>query len=297
MKEKKILILGANGMIGHKVYQVLSKFHNDVWVHFRTSNNLDDKSLFQDKNKTIEGLDLSNFNELQDYLNSLMPDFIINAAGITIRRGVNESFYKSILINSALPHFLNIWVEKNNKRLIHFSTDCVFSGKDGSYDENSNLDAQDVYGKTKGLGEVISHNSLTLRGSMIGRELENKTELLEWFLSKKHDEVKGYSNVIYSGITTLQMAYFINEIIVKFPNMTGLFNIASKPITKYDLLILLNKHFNNQSMIINDETYISKKNLLAHKFYNTTNFLIPEWEDMIIELKKDSDTNYKHYNN
>jgi dTDP-4-dehydrorhamnose reductase len=297
MKEKKILILGANGMIGHKVYQVLSKYNNDVWVHFRTLVNLDDKSLFHDKSKIIDGLDLSNFKELEVCLNSLMPDIIINAAGITIRRGVNESLFKSILLNSVLPNFLNIWVVKNNKRLLHFSTDCVFSGKDGSYDENSNLDAQDVYGKTKGLGEVISNNSLTIRGSMIGRELENKTELLEWFLSKKKDIVNGYTNVIYSGITTLQMAYFINEIIFKFPNMNGLFNVASKPITKYDLLILLNKHFNNQSIIIKDETYISKKNLLAQKFYNTTNFCIPEWEDMIIELKKDSDTNYKHYNN
>jgi dTDP-4-dehydrorhamnose reductase len=132
---------------------------------------------------------------------------------------------------------------------------------------------------------------------MIGRELEYKTELLEWFLSKKYDEVKGYSNVIYSGITTLQMAFFINEIIVKFPNLTGLFNVASKPITKYDLLILLNKHFNNSSIIIKDETYISKKNLVSNYFYNTTNLIIPEWEDMIIDLKKDSDTNYKHYNN
>ena len=297
MKEKKILILGANGMIGHKVYQVLSKYNNDVWVHFRNLVNLDDKSLFHDKSKIIDGLDLSNFKELEVCLNSLMPDIIINAAGITIRRGVNESLFKSILLNSVLPNFLNIWVVKNNKRLLHFSTDCVFSGKDGSYDENSNLDAQDVYGKTKGLGEVISNNSLTIRGSMIGRELENKTELLEWFLSKKKDIVNGYTNVIYSGITTLQMAYFINEIIFKFPNMNGLFNVASKPITKYDLLILLNKHFNNQSIIIKDETYISKKNLLAQKFYNTTNFCIPEWEDMIIELKKDSDTNYKHYNN
>jgi dTDP-4-dehydrorhamnose reductase len=142
-----------------------------------------------------------------------------------------------------------------------------------------------------------SCNSLTLRASMIGRELEYKTELLEWFLSKKYDEVKGYSNVIYSGITTLQMAFFINEIIVKFPNLTGLFNVASKPITKYDLLILLNKHFNNSSIIIKDETYISKKNLVSNYFYNTTNLIIPEWEDMIIDLKKDSDTNYKHYNN
>lgn len=297
MKEKKILILGANGMIGHKVYQVLTKYHNDVWVHQRTFINSNDKIFFQNNGKLIQGLDLSNFNKLEECLNSLMPNVIINAAGITIRRGVNESIFKSIILNSALPHFLNTWVEQNNSRLIHFSTDCVFSGKDGFYDENSPLDAHDLYGKTKGLGEVIGKNSITLRGSMIGRELENKTELLEWFLSKKNDEVKGYSNVIYSGITTLQMAYFINEIIDKFPNLTGLFNVASKPITKYDLLILLNKHFKNQSIIIKDETYISKKNLVAQKFYNTTNFSIPEWDDMIIELKKDSDTNYKHYNN
>jgi dTDP-4-dehydrorhamnose reductase len=195
-----------------------------------------------------------------------------------------------------LPHFLGSWVKNHNSRLIHFSTDCVFSGKDGSYDENSQLDAQDTYGKTKGYGEIINENSLTLRGSMIGRELENKTELLEWFLSKKDDKVKGYSNVIYSGITTLQMAYFVKDIIHKFPNLTGLYNVASKPISKYELLILLNKYFNNQCIILKDELYISKKNLIAQKFYFTTNFSIPEWENMIIELKKDSDENYKYYN-
>jgi len=297
MKDKKILILGANGMIGHKVYQVLSKYHTDVWAHQRKLINSNDKIFFKNKSKVVQGLDLSNFNKLEECLNSLMPDIIINAAGITIRRGVNESLFKSIILNSALPHFLNTWVEKNNRRLIHFSTDCVFSGNEGSYEENTDLDAQDVYGKTKGLGEVISKHTITLRGSMIGRELNNRTELLEWFLSKKNVEVKGYSNVIYSGITTLQMAHFVNKIILNFPNLAGLFNVASKPITKFDLLILLNKHFDNNSKIIKDETYISKKNLVANKFYNTTNFRIPDWEDMIIELKNDTDNNYKYYNN
>jgi dTDP-4-dehydrorhamnose reductase len=297
MKEKKILILGANGMIGHKIYQVLSKFYPEVWAHQRKLINSNDKIFFQNQNKIIQGLDLSNFKKLEECLNSLMPDIIINAAGITIRRGINESIFKGIILNSALPHFLNTWVIKTNSRLIHFSTDCVFSGKDGYYDENSQLDAQDTYGKTKGLGEIISENSLILRGSMIGRELENRTELLEWFLSKKNDEIKGFSNVIYSGITTLQMAYFVKDIIHKIPELTGLFNVASNPISKYDLLILLNKHFKNQTTILKDETYVSKKNLNAHKFYSKTNFPIPDWEDMIKELKQDSDNNYKYYNN
>ena len=163
-------------------------------------------------------------------------------------------------------------MSSNNSKLIHFSTDCVFSGIDGSYDEKAILDANDLYGITKGLGEVVSKNTLTLRSSMIGRELQYKTELLEWFLSKKNEEVNGYSNVIYSGITTLQMAYFVNDIIHKFPELTGLFNIASNPISKNDLLLLLNKHFNNHSIILKDESYISKKNLISQKFYSTTQF-------------------------
>jgi dTDP-4-dehydrorhamnose reductase len=296
MKDKKILILGANGMIGHKVFQILSKHHREVWVHQREFINPNDKIIFNN-NKMIQGLDLSNFNKLEECLNLLMPDVIINAAGITIRRGINVSILKSVLLNSALPHFLNTWVEEKKSRLIHFSTDCVFSGKDGSYDENTPIDAHDIYGKTKGLGEVISKNTLTLRGSMIGRELNNRTELLEWFLSNKYKQVKGYSNVIYSGVTTLQMAYFINDIILNFPDLTGLFNVASKPITKYDLLVLLNKHFKNESKILKDETYVSKKNLNAQKFYSKTNYNIPDWEDMIIDLKHDSDKNCKYYNN
>jgi dTDP-4-dehydrorhamnose reductase len=297
MNEKKILILGANGMIGHKVYQVLSNYYTDVWAHQRARVISNDKLFFQDQTKIIQGLDLSNFNKLDECLNLLKPNIIINAAGITIRRGVNESIFKSIILNSALPHFLNTWGIKNNCRLIHFSTDCVFSGKDGFYDENSQLDAQDAYGKTKGLGEIISENSLTLRGSMIGRELEYRTELLEWFLSKKNDKIKGFSNVIFSGITTLQMAHFVKDIIHKIPELNGLFNVASNPISKYDLLILLNKYFKNESKILKDETYVSKKNLNAQKFYSKTNFHIPDWEDMIKDLKQDSDNNYKYYNN
>ena len=173
----KILILGGNGMIGHKMYQIISNKYPDTWVLFKKKYNDIKEYDFFKKNKIIDNFDLSNFDNLIILLNNLNPDIIINAAGITIRRGINLSFSKTILINSVLPNILDEWVISQNKRLIHFSTDCVFSGKKGFYNENSISDGEGLYSRTKSLGEINSTNTLTLRGSMIVRELENKTEL------------------------------------------------------------------------------------------------------------------------
>ena len=199
-------------------------------------------------------------------LNNLCPDFIINAAGITIRRGVNNKIHRTILINSALPHLLAEWTKMNNKKLIHFSTDCVFSGKTGFYSELSLPDAEDLYGKTKALGEVSNSNTLTLRASMIGRELENKTELLEWFLKQIDSDIYGFSKVIYSGISTNRMAEYIFKIINDYPEMHGIYNVSSTPISKHDLLRLFNLYFNKTTNIICDESYKSNKDLDSIKF-------------------------------
>jgi dTDP-4-dehydrorhamnose reductase len=294
----KILILGGNGMIGHKIYQVLKSYFIETWVSLRYNKSCYEKFDFFDLNKILYNIDLVNLENLSNHLNILNPDIIINAAGITIRRGVNNELSKTIRLNSVLPHFLEEWGTASiGTRIIHLSTDCVFSGESGNYSESSFTDAKDMYGRTKALGELNGSSSLTLRSSMIGREIDNNTELLEWFLKNNNKEIKGYSNALYSGITTLQMALFIKDIILSFPTLTGIINIASNPISKYDLLILLNKHFNNQSKILKDETYVSKKNLNAQKFYSITNFNIPDWENMIKDLKQDSDNNYKYYNN
>jgi len=294
----KILILGGNGMIGHKIFQVLKSHFNDTWVTLRSNKSHYEKFDFFDLNKILFNTDLTNFENLTNHLDNLNPDIIINAAGITIRRGVNNELSTTIILNSVLPHFLEEWCNASKgKRIIHLSTDCVFSGESGNYSESSFTDSKDMYGRTKALGELNGPNSLTLRSSMIGREIDNNTELLEWFLKNNNKEINGYSNALYSGITTLQMALFIKDIILSFPTLTGIFNIASNPISKYDLLILLNKHFNNKSKILMEESYVSKKNLNAQKFYSKTNFHIPDWEDMINDLKQDSDNNYKYYNN
>jgi len=237
----RILILGGNGMIGHKMYQLISKYYQDTWVTLRNNLSSYSYSEIYNSEKVIDKIDLSNFKLLLNQLNVLNPDVVINACGITIRRGIDAFKSNSIILNSALPHFLNEWVVSNNKRLIHFSTDCVFSGKKGDYLDNDIKDAIDLYGLTKSMGEIIdSKFTITLRGSMIGRELENKTELLEWFLHQKNKVINGFANVIYSGITTVRMAEIVLKLIDQYPNLSGVYNISSIPISKFELLKLWN---------------------------------------------------------
>jgi dTDP-4-dehydrorhamnose reductase len=285
----RILILGGNGMIGHKMYQMISKVHMDTWVTLRNDITTYIYSNIYNNEKVIGNIDLSDFKKLLHTLNEIKPDIILNACGITIRRGVEEVKSNTILINSVLPHILNEWVSLNNKRLIHFSTDCVFSGKKGDYLDTDIKDAYDLYGSTKSLGEIVdSKFAITLRGSMIGRELENKTELFEWFLQQSNNKIKGFSEVIYAGITTVKMAEIVLRLINFYPNLSGIYNISSKPISKYDLLKMCNEHFEINSIIEMDNSYKSNKNLISDKFFIEIGIEKPNWIDLIRQLKDDS---------
>jgi dTDP-4-dehydrorhamnose reductase len=298
MVKQRILILGANGMIGHKMYQVLSHKFSDVWALSRKNIDFEPYGSLFVSSKYVKCNDLSNFEDVLSILDSINPDVIINAVGVTIRRGINDLLSYSIRVNSALPHFLGEWVNrKKSKRLIHFSTDCVFSGKSGSYLESTIPDAFDYYGKTKGLGEIITSQCLTLRGSMIGRELEYHTELLEWFLSQKGKTIKGFSNALYSGISTIQMAEYVSKIISDFPEMSGLYNVSSIPISKFNLLQLFKKEFQIDVEIVNDTNYISKKDLISERFYQDLGISIPSWNELVITLKEDSILNKAIYKN
>ena len=188
----KILILGADGMIGHKISQNL--YDTEHLLILNSRNNSKKLKEFFPKASLIH-YDLLK-QDITVLLNDINPELIINCVGITIRRGV-EIIENAIKINQKLPHTINKWCLKNSKKLIHFSTDCVYSGTKGNYTELDPLDAFDNYGLTKGKGEVQSHNTLTIRSSIIGRELFNKTELLEWLISEKGKSVKGFSQVIY----------------------------------------------------------------------------------------------------
>ena len=286
----RILILGIDGMIGHKIAQSLS-YDYEVIGSSRKNINLEDIGL-------TKGLLFNNDflkNDYDTFLNKILPDIIINCIGITTRRGISNNSLNTDFINNQFPHKILEWTSKKNKKLIHFSTDCVFSGKKGNYLDGDQPDAEDIYGLSKAKGEINSENALTIRCSMIGREIYNHTELFEWLYSMKNKEIKGYTNVIYSGVTTFWMGQVINKLLSENMNLNGIYNIASKPISKYELLFKLSNVFKLNVNIIPNPNIKSNKVLISKKFTEITGINIPNWDELIGEFKNDSDKYYSLY--
>jgi dTDP-4-dehydrorhamnose reductase len=288
----KVLILGADGMIGHKMAQSLSEEHGlEVILNSRSNSKI--LSQLYPKCKVYE------YDFLKDDINNLLdivtPDLIINAIGITIRRGA-DNINKASQINSVFPHKIDKWVSKFGKRLIHFSTDCVYSGKKGDYLDYDIPDAEDNYGKTKADGEINSENTLTIRSSMIGREMFNKTELMEWILSNKNKKICGFKNVVYSGVTSLWMSKTVVKIIKEFPSLNGIYNISSEPISKFDLISKINNCFELNIDIEADNSFFSNKSLNSSKFFLKTNLEKPNWDKMLLKLYNDSVESRNIYN-
>ncbi len=189
-------------------------------------------------------------------------------------------------LNAILPYELAEWGAAHGARLISFSTDCVFDGKLGKYTEESPTSASDVYGKTKAHGEIDGmDNVLTLRSSFIGRELNYRSELLEWFLAQT-GIVKGFRNAIYSGFTTIELCRIVEKILLDQPGTSGLYNISSEPINKYDLLVLIKKKMNLAVEVIPDETFCCDRSLDSSKFRREFNYSPPSWQVMIEELAR-----------
>ena len=269
-------------MIGHQVLIGLLKENFLIHAHFKKKKSKHD--FLKSKNTIFHFLEISEDN-IEEFLLDINPDIIINTAGVTTRREKESTINQIKFTNSILPNILSSWSEKNDCRLIHFSTDCVFSGEKGNYQDNDKPDALDTYGKTKSLGEVSGTNTLTLRSSMIGFELYNKTELLEWVLSNKNKTINGFSNVIYSGITTTLMSKIVIKIIEDFSDLKGIYNISSSPISKYSLLKKINDIFDLNIKIESVEYKSSDKSLESSRFFNKTGIKIPNWDLMLKELK------------
>lgn len=285
---KKILVIGAGGMLGHQMWARLNKaFPGQVYGTVRKPQGSYRKYLVLDEEKLFFNVDVSRFLELEKLLDLEKPDWVINCVGLTLRKPDLEDMTKCIEVNSMLPHRLQIWAQKNDAKIIHFSTDCVFDGKKGRYTELDIPTAEDLYGKSKFLGEISGPAALTLRLSIIGRELEGKTELVEWFLSQNGQTVRGFTKAIYSGMTTIQVAKEVERIIAKHPNLNGLFQVSAPPISKYDLLQLLKEKFHLNIQIEKFEDYKADKSLLCDNYQEKTGFVPPKWEDMIQELAQD----------
>jgi len=272
-------------MIGHKIAQVLA-FNNEVIGTSRKQISSTDIGI---TNATIIYKDFI-IDKSLDFISEIMPDVIINCVGITTRR-INESNIDDLsFINSTLPKLINDWSIGNSIKMIHMSTDCVFSGKSGNYLDDDIPDATDSYGSSKAIGEINNNRTLTLRGSMIGREIYNHTELFEWLVRNKHGKIEGYDNVIYSGITTIRMAKIIDFILNKNLNLSGIYNIGSIPISKYDLLKMLINSFDLKIDISKTTQIKSNKVLISKKITEITGLKTPNWDDLISEFKQDCET-------
>jgi dTDP-4-dehydrorhamnose reductase len=284
-----ILVLGGEGMLGHKMVQILSSGYPGTRCTIQGS--LSDPfyraiPLFVSEN-TIENVNAMDLQALQAMLGGEKPDFIINCIGIVKQRDEGKMAIPSITINSLLPHLLADWAAAWGGRLIHFSTDCVFSGKKGNYTEEDPSDAEDLYGKSKYLGEVATENALTLRTSIIGRELRHFTSLLEWFLAQKGTKVKGFKRVIYSGVTTNYIAELVGKILKDQPGLSGLYQVTAPAITKNDLLKRIRDACKLDIEIVPEDSEVSDRSMVGYRFLQATGYKEPAWADLIRQLYED----------
>lgn len=280
----KLLVLGATGLIGHAVFQTLYQCKDfKVTGTVRTR---DQKKVFDSSNQDqlIDGVDATNELVMKEIFERVKPDQVINCIGYTKHQPENSMAYKAL--NSVLPHRLVDLCNQFNSRLIHISTDCVFSGEKGNYQESDIPDAEDVYGKSKIFGEISNGNSITLRTSTIGHELFTNHGLLNWFLAQ-HGSCEGYRNAIFSGLPTVVFSEIIRDLVIPDSQLCGLYHVSAAPINKYDLLTLIAKIYQKKIEIkVNDDIKIDRS-LNHHKFSNQTGFKPLPWENLI---------NYMHSN-
>jgi dTDP-4-dehydrorhamnose reductase len=276
-------------MLGHKVFQVLHRDYPEIVGTMRGQLGnpryapievLKGASIIQN----FDGRDLDGVGKL---LSDYRPDVVVNCIGAIKQRAEAADAVTSIQLNSVLPHAVTRTLAPWGGRLIHFSTDCVFSGNRGNYTEDDPSDAEDIYGKSKYLGEALSGNSLVLRTSIIGRELVYQDSLLEWFLSRNHGTAKGFTRAWWSGVTTIHLSGLVSDIIRTKPELAGLYQVSSGRISKYDLLCLLRDAYALDVDITPDAELFCDRSLTGDRLREAMGYVSPAWPELIQELVND----------
>jgi dTDP-4-dehydrorhamnose reductase len=267
-------------MIGSTALRVLSE-KND-WEVFGSVRDAGARRFFSAEiaKCMIAGIDVEQYDSLVRVLDQTSPDVVINCAGLTKHKPEADDPLVSIPINTLMPHRLAGLCKLVGARLIHISTDCVFSGEKGGYVEDDFADAHDVYGKSKALGELHYPHTLTLRTSTIGHELQSKYGLLDWFLSQDK-QCKGYARAIFSGLPTVVFAQIIRDIVIPAKQLTGLYHVAAEPINKFELLKLIAEVYGKRIDIIADDQLVIDRSLNAERFRNATGYVVPGWPELI----------------
>ena len=284
----RVLVLGVAGMLGHKIYQVLDTDFDVMGTIRGSYADISKYGLFRES-QILAGINAMDISRLDEIIRTAKPEAVINCIGITKHLEQSQNRLLSIWVNSLLPHQLYQRCHDRGIRLIHISTDCVFSGRKGSYREEDPSDAEDTYGKTKYLGEVTGDRALTIRTSIIGRELSTANGLAEWFMSNRGGKVNGFTRAIFSGFPTVHMARIIGDILTEHRNLSGIYHISAEPIDKFRLLTLINNEMGLGIEVMEDDGFYCDRSLNSTMYRTATGFEPLSWDRMIADFAKDAE--------
>jgi dTDP-4-dehydrorhamnose reductase len=284
---KRILILGASGMLGHMHVRVMSQHHHVIGTTSSKYEKQSPLARILSKDNWIDQVDVRNLSSVEQAIQSAKPDVVINCVGMIKQKMGAENNVDTIHINSLFPHQLAGICIKSNSRLIHFSTDCVFQGTPGIKRLSDTPNATDLYGLSKFLGEIAYDSCLTLRTSIVGRQLFGSESLFEWAISQRGTTISGYRNATYTGLTTIRLCHIVKDLVEVFPNLSGLFQVASSPISKFELISKINNLLQLNLSIEPDTNFYCDRTLDGTEFKKLTNIEIPSWDEMLNEFTID----------
>ena len=277
---KTVLVLGATGMLGNAVLRLFSQSEGFRALGTVRSGRAARLLPAELQGSVLEGVDVEQFDSLARGIASARPDVVVNCIGVVKQLAEADDPLTALPINSLLPHRLARLCDLAGARLVHVSTDCVFAGTKGMYTESDFPDANDLYGRSKYLGEVDYPNAITLRTSIIGHELDGARSLLCWFL-KQSDSIRGFTKAVFSGLPTVEMARVIRDFVLPRPELHGLYHVSAAPINKYDLLTLVAQVYGKSISIEPSDQLVIDRSLDSTRFRAATGYSPPAWPELV----------------
>jgi dTDP-4-dehydrorhamnose reductase len=273
-------------MLGHKLYQTMAEPLN-AWTSVRGNPRDLARYSFYCPDRVIGDIDVANECQVRRAMDIVRPNAVVNCVGLIKQHPAAQEPDACITINALLPHRLANICTEYSARFVHVSTDCVFDGTKGNYKETDLTNAEDLYGRTKALGETKASNAITLRTSIIGRELNSSFGLVDWFLAQKNAGVQGFTQAKFSGFTTRELSRVISKVLIEHADLTGLYQVSSEPIDKYSLLNLIRDSYGLKTPITPSDDLRIDRSLDSSLFRSVTGYRPPAWPEMIRKMCAD----------
>jgi dTDP-4-dehydrorhamnose reductase len=290
----RVLVLGAAGMLGHTLFERLSDRPGlEVHATVRDPAALAARTAPERLPAIRAGIDASRFDDLVRVVDEVRPTVLVNAIGIVKQVPAAKDPIASVEINALLPHRLARLCADRGVRLVHVSTDCVFSGmKGGGYTEDDPPDPTDLYGRTKALGEPADGRALTLRTSIVGHELGTRHGLVEWFLGQERT-APGFRRAIFSGLPTVELGRVIGDVVLLHPGLSGTYHVSSAPISKLELLEIIARQYGKRIDIVPSDEPVIDRSLDSSRFRAATGYRPPSWEELVGAMFDDASRRYR----